>query len=110
MSDYEVKIVPYRGGTALLIDSCDLVEVRTRSEVALFVKLIEDVMESVDFVLVITSIPIDMINPAFRKWLNGAPLYCYRHITERGRKLNMKMLDEALEALKKVVEEGPDEP
>ena len=110
MKDYEVKIVPYRGGTALLIDSLDLLEVRTRSELALFVKLVDDMMESVDFVLVITSIPREMINPVFRKWLDGDTLCCYRHLTDRGRKLNRKLMDEALAALIKTVERGPGEP
>lgn len=110
MKDYEANIIPYRGGKALLIDSFDFLEMRSRSEVNLMAKLIEDSIESVDYVLVISSMPPSMVRPVFRKWFKAAPIYCYRHTTKRGRKLNTKRTDMALKILFKTVERGPNEP
>lgn len=113
---YEMNIIDYRGGKALLIDSLDIMKMisarENRWESALLKTQIQNWMKEVDYVLLITSSPPYLIRSLFQDLFNvRTRVNCYRFITKRGHKtvneyMN-KIQDELRETLKAVEDYDP---
>jgi len=109
--DYELKIIPYRGGKALLIDSFDIMQINptTHKDRLNLRKHIDLMKKEVDYILLLTSMKPRAIRPMFRDLFNRQDITpCYRYITEKGQKMvlnRIKDLNPLIEELEKGEEE-----
>ena len=87
MKDYTANIIDYRGGKALLIDSLDIMQMTSRVNTEA-IDLIKEKYDSVDYVLLITSMPFHTLRPKIRELFNQphkSKVNCFRHMTPKGR-------------------------
>jgi len=107
MSNYEgelnLKIIDYRGGKALLIDSLDIMHMSSSflaSRKKLFQEM-KDYESKVDFILILTSYNLETLHPELRKLvMRGDDIHCYRMMTTRGRVTTKRIADEEYERVK----------
>ena len=101
MKDYSTNIIDYRGGKALLIDSLDIVQMTSRVNNE-DITMIEEKSKEVDYVLLITSMPLHTLRPKIRELFNQphkSQVNCFRHITEKGKQTWNKYLEEQTKEL-----------
>lgn len=111
LKDYDVKIIDYRGGKALLIDSFDIALLSNGIDENPVLESIKNQIENVDYILVLTTYPLSMIRKEIRDYLfviaKVDSINCYRWTTPRGRKTIRKwaekMREDLFKSIKKMV-------
>ena len=78
-----------------MIDSFDLFAVRTSRTDTGLLEMVKTSIENntVDYVLLLTSAKPSMLIPGWRDIFFMPPIFCYRYITERGKKTVKEFLD-----------------
>jgi len=99
MKDFKANIIDYRGGKALLLDSLDIMHMGPQHEANEAIKIIEEKYSEVDYVLLITSMPLHMLRPKLRALFaqptrSKSQVNCFRHITEKGKQTWRTYLEE----------------
>ena len=101
MKDFMANIIDYRGGKALLLDSLDIIHLVSQHEANETMKIIEEKYSEVDYVLLITSMPLHMLRPKLRALIaqptrSKSQVNCFRHITEKGKQTWRTYLEEQI--------------
>lgn len=103
MKDYSFNIIDYRGGKAVLIDVLNIIQFMSLNppesrELKTRLKKLES---QVDYFLLITSYPPELIRPIFREYFNrGTLVNCYRYITPRGKITIRNITDKKINELR----------
>lgn len=104
MKDYNLSIIDYRGGSALVVDSFDLMQMKALNyrEQLNLKELFKEVSEKVDYILLLTSYPASMIDPLFKEFFSHLNrINCYRFLTEKGKETIKNYTNNRVEELRK---------